>query len=55
MPFIGLRAPYWNIRARGTITGLTRCLTKEHLVRATLESIAYQTKDVLKIMEKIII
>ena len=50
--FTGLGAPYWNMRARGAIFGLTRGTGKEHLIRATLESIAYQTKDVLTAMEK---
>jgi glycerol kinase len=50
--FVGLGAPYWNMYARGTITGITRGTTKAHIVRATLESLAYQTKDVLICMEK---
>ena len=50
--FVGLGAPYWNMYARGTITGITRGTTKAHIVRATLESLAYQTKDVLNCMEK---
>ena len=50
--FAGMGAPYWSQYARGTIVGLTRCCTKEHFVRATLESIAYQTADVLAAMEK---
>ncbi|MDQ7097045.1 glycerol kinase GlpK [Desulfosporosinus sp. PR] len=50
--FTGLGAPYWNMRARGAIFGLTRGSEKEHLVRATLEAMAYQTKDVLTAMEK---
>lgn len=50
--FAGLGAPYWNPHARGTIVGLTRGCTKEHFIRATLESIAYQTVDVLEAMEK---
>lgn len=50
--FSGLGAPYWDQYARGTIVGITRGFNKEHLVRATLESIAYQTYDVLKAMEK---
>jgi glycerol kinase len=49
--FAGLGAPYWNMRARGAIFGLTRGATNEHLIRATLESLAYQTKDLLKAME----
>ncbi len=48
--FVGLGAPYWDMYARGTITGLTRGSKREHLVRAALESIAYQTSDVLKAM-----
>lgn len=50
--FSGLGAPYWDQYARGTIVGITRGFNKEHLVRATLESIAYQTYDVLKAMEQ---
>ncbi|MBO5336349.1 MAG: glycerol kinase GlpK [Lachnospiraceae bacterium] len=50
--FAGMGAPYWNQYARGTVVGLTRGCTKEHFVRATLESIAYQTADVLGAMEK---
>jgi glycerol kinase len=49
--FAGLGAPYWNQHARGTITGLTRGSTSAHIARAALESIAYQTMDVLKAME----
>jgi glycerol kinase len=49
--FVGLGAPYWDPYARGTITGITRGATKEHLVRATLESLAYQSLDVIKAME----
>jgi glycerol kinase len=49
--FAGLGAPYWNMRARGAIFGLTRGTTKEHLIRASLEALAYQTKDVLMAME----
>lgn len=49
--FTGLGAPYWAQYARGTITGLTRGATREHLIRAVLESIAYETYDVLKAME----
>lgn len=49
--FTGLGAPYWNMRARGAILGLTRGTTKAHLIRATLEAMAYQTKDVLGAME----
>ena len=50
--FAGLGAPYWDMYARGAIFGLTRGTTKSHLIRATLESLAYQTKDVLTAMEK---
>jgi len=49
--FAGLGAPYWNPNARGTITGLTRGTTASHIARAAVESIAYQTMDVLKAME----
>jgi glycerol kinase len=50
--FAGLGAPYWNQHARGTITGLTRGSTAAHIARAALDSIAYQTLDVLLAMEK---
>jgi len=50
--FAGLGAPYWDMYARGAIFGLTRGTSKSHLVRATLESLAYQTKDLLDAMEK---
>ena len=50
--FAGMGAPYWNPYARGTIVGITRGCKKEHFIRATLESIAYQTYDVLKAMEE---
>lgn len=50
--FAGMGAPYWNQYARGTVTGITRGCKKEHFIRATLESIAYQTVDVLKAMEE---
>ncbi len=49
--FAGLGAPYWDMYARGAIFGLTRDTGKAHLVKATLESLAYQTKDILKAME----
>ncbi|MEI9956957.1 MAG: FGGY-family carbohydrate kinase [Ferruginibacter sp.] len=49
--FTGLGAPYWNQDARGTIVGLTRGSNASHIARAALESIAYQTMDVLKAME----
>ncbi len=50
--FVGLGAPYWDMYARGAIFGLTRGANKNHIIRATLESIAYQTKDVLNAMEE---
>ncbi|MGN1165436.1 MAG: glycerol kinase GlpK [Lachnospiraceae bacterium] len=49
--FTGLGAPYWDQYARGTIVGLTRGVNKYHIIRATLESLAYQVNDVLKAME----
>jgi glycerol kinase len=49
--FTGLGAPHWDGRARGTIVGMTRGTRKEHIVRATLESIAFQTRDVAEAME----
>ena len=49
--FVGLGAPYWDMNARGTILGITRGTTKAHIVRATLDSMAYQTRDVLSAME----
>ena len=49
--FTGLGAPYWDMYARGAIVGLTRGSSKEHIIRATLESLAYQTRDVLEAME----
>lgn len=48
--FVGLGAPYWDPYTRGTIMGLTRGVNRNHLVRATLEAIVYQTKDVLDVM-----
>lgn len=50
--FVGLGAPYWDAYARGSITGLTRATTKAHIVRATLEAMAYQTADVLSVMQQ---
>ncbi|MHB1394690.1 MAG: glycerol kinase GlpK [Clostridia bacterium] len=50
--FVGLGAPYWDMYARGSVMGLTRGANKNHLVRATLESIAYQTRDVLEAMQQ---
>jgi len=49
--FTGLGAPYWDQYARGTITGLTRGVNKYHIIRATLESLAYQVNDVLEAMK----
>ncbi|APH06598.1 glycerol kinase GlpK [Bacillus weihaiensis] len=49
--FVGLGTPYWDSDARGAVFGLTRGTSKEHFIRATLESLAYQTKDVLTCME----
>lgn len=49
--FVGLGTPYWDSEVRGAIFGLTRGTEKEHFIRATVESLAYQTKDVLKAME----
>lgn len=50
--FVGLGTPYWDSDVRGAIFGLTRGTTKEHFIRATLESLAYQTKDILAAMEE---
>jgi len=50
--FVGLGAPYWNQNARGTLIGLTRGSTREHIARAVLESLAYQSCDVLHAMEQ---
>lgn len=50
--FVGLGTPYWDSEVRGAIFGLTRGSTRSHLIRATLESVAYQTRDVLSVMEK---
>ena len=50
--FAGLGAPYWDMYARGAIFGLTRDTEKKHLIKATLDSLAYQTKDVLNVMQK---
>ncbi len=49
--FVGLGAPYWDERARGTLVGLTRGTTRAHLIRATLEAIAYQSRDVVHCFE----
>ncbi|HEX6026231.1 MAG TPA: glycerol kinase GlpK [Solirubrobacter sp.] len=51
--FVGLAAPYWDPYARGALMGLTRGVTRDHVVRATLESTAYQIKDALTLMEEI--
>ena len=50
--FTGLGAPYWNQRARGAVVGITRGFGRAHLVRATLESLAYQTYDIARAMER---
>lgn len=50
--FVGLGAPYWDMYARGTIVGLTRGANRNHIIRAALESIAYQTRDVLEAMQE---
>ena len=50
--FSGLFAPYWDMTARGAIVGLTRYIRKTHIIRATLESICYQTRDVIEAMQK---
>ncbi|MCO7175877.1 glycerol kinase GlpK [Sporolactobacillus kofuensis] len=50
--FVGLGTPYWDPDVRGAVFGITRGTTKEHFIRATLESLAYQTKDVLSVMEE---
>ncbi|MBP8128024.1 MAG: glycerol kinase GlpK [Candidatus Hydrogenedentes bacterium] len=50
--FVGLGAPYWDMRARGVLTGLTRGANRAHIVRAALESIAYQSADLVHTMEK---
>ena len=50
--FVGLGAPYWDMYARGCMVGLTRGVSREHIVRAALESIAYQSKDVIESMVK---
>jgi glycerol kinase len=49
--FVGLGAPYWDSAARGSLTGLTRGTNRAHMVRAALESIAYQTRDLLRAMQ----
>ncbi len=50
--FVGLGAPYWDMDARGAIVGLTRGATRAHVARATLEAMAYQTRDVVECMQK---
>ena len=50
--FSGLGAPYWDMYARGAIVGLTRGTTRSHIARAALESIAYQTRDILDLMRR---
>ena len=50
--FVGMGAPYWDMYARGAILGLTRGARKEHIIRAAEEAIAYQSRDVLEVMEK---
>ena len=50
--FVGLGAPYWDANARGTIVGLTRSVDKNHLARAALEAICYQSHDIVQCMEK---
>jgi glycerol kinase len=50
--FVGLGAPYWDERARGTLVGITRGTSRAHLIRATLESIAYQTRDVVDCLHR---
>ena len=50
--FVGLGTPYWDSEARGAIFGLSRGTEKEHFIRATLESLCYQTRDVMEAMSK---
>lgn len=50
--FVGLGAPYWNSSVRGAIFGLTRGTTKEHFIRATLEAICYQSRDIMDLMKQ---
>ena len=50
--FTGLGAPYWDPSARGTVTGITRGTSREHIVRAALEGIAYEVCDLVQAMEK---
>jgi glycerol kinase len=50
--FVGLGSPYWDMYARGCIVGLTRGANRNHIIRATLESIAYQSKDLIEAMQE---
>ncbi len=50
--FVGLGSPYWDMSARGTISGITRGTNRNHIVRATLESIAYQSRDLIEAMKE---
>lgn len=50
--FVGLGAPYWNDKCRGAMFGITRGTTREHIIRSTLDSLAYQTKDILDAMQE---
>jgi glycerol kinase len=50
--FVGLAAPYWDQEARGIITGITRGTTQEHIIRASVEAIAYQVKDIIDLMRQ---
>ena len=50
--FVGLGTPYWDDDVRGSMFGITRATTKNHIIRATLEAIAYQTRDVFEVMKK---
>jgi len=50
--FVGLGAPYWDDDARGAIFGITRATSQEHIIRATLEAIAFQSKDVMEVMKE---
>ena len=50
--FVGLGAPHWDMQARGTITGLTRGANKNHIIRAALEAMAYQTRDLVQTMQQ---
>ena len=50
--FTGLGAPYWSQHARGAVVGITRGFSRAHLIRATLESLAYQTYDIVRAMER---